>query len=409
MAYTAVKGGSDAIVAAEKLIQQPQIAPGEAEIALEQIAHQMPAAVDKVMSEGGLYAPGLAAMAIRQVEGDLFEAAFMLRAYRSTLPRFGYSLPTRGDEMRVVRRISSSFRDIPGGQLLGRTRDYTQRLLNVGEFGAFENSAVGALNGNGTANGAAREQLPNGSHDANAGNGAAPGLPTHFPKVADVMRAMGIMASRPSDNGHAGEIPVTEPDDITRESMRFPVSRTAWLQALARGESGALVCLAYSSMRGYGGKGDHGTIAELRVGDLPLTVTHPLTGQPVTIGHYRATEVEMTGREHRRRSSEAKLDRYGLSYGLVFGQHERKAIAMALLDSTLMEQAPIEGQAAPANDQEMVLYHLDGIESFGFVEHLKLPHFVTFGSGLQLMIEQATSASAAAMNEPVAQDGTATA
>jgi alpha-D-ribose 1-methylphosphonate 5-triphosphate synthase subunit PhnI len=32
----------------------------------------------------------------------------------------------------------------------------------------------------------------------------------------------------------------------------------------------------------------------------------------------------------------------------------------------------------------MVLYNTDGIESFGFVEHLKLPHFVTFGSGLEV-------------------------
>ena len=172
-----------------------------------------------------------------------------------------------------------------------------------------------------------------------------------------------------------------EPPDLTRESMRFPVSRPAWLQALARGESGALVCLAYSSLRGYGGKADHGTVAELRVGDLPLRVLHPLTGAPVTIGWFGATEVEMVG-------GEKKHTGYGLSYGLVFGQHERKAIAMALLDSSLQAAAPEEGEPAPANDQEMVLSHIDGIESFGFVEHLKLPHFVTFGSSLQMTAEQ---------------------
>jgi alpha-D-ribose 1-methylphosphonate 5-triphosphate synthase subunit PhnI len=176
-----------------------------------------------------------------------------------------------------------------------------------------------------------------------------------------------------------------EPDDITRESMRFPVSRSAWLQAMARGESGALVALAYSGMRGYGG-GGHGTIAELRVGDLPLTVTHPLTGEPVTIGHYRATEVEMTGPEGPSEKT-AHAGGYGLSYGLVFGQNERKAISMALLDSSLQSKWTGEGNPPPANDQEMVLYHTDGIESFGFVEHLKLPHFVTFGSGLQLKLE----------------------
>lgn len=370
MAYTAVRGGADAIAAAEKLIQEPLIAAGERLLDLGQVERQLTAAVDKVMGEGGLYAPELAALAVKQVEGDLFEASFMLRAYRSTLPRFGYSLPAHGSQMRVMRRISSSFRDIPGGQLLGRTRDYTQRLLNIGELAQARNGHNGVHS-----NGSATE-----TH-AGEPNGDGAGAPSHFPKVADVMRAMGIMNAAPDDDVQQ------EPDDITRDSMRFPVSRTAWLQALARGESGAMVCLAYSGMRGYGG-GGHGTIAELRVGDLPLRVMHPLTGEPVTIGQYRVTEVEMTGQVKAPRSSGTTSGGYGLSYGLVFGQHERKAIAMAQLDSSLQAKAPVEGDPAPSNDQEMVLYHIDGIESFGFVEHLKLPHFVTFGSGLQLKLER---------------------
>lgn len=372
MAYTAVKGGANAIVAAEKLIREPLIADGERALELGQIGSQLTSAVDKVMGEGGLYAPELAALAVRQVEGDLFEASFMLRAYRSTLPRFGYSLPAHGSQMRVMRRISSTFRDIPGGQLLGRTRDYTQRLLNMDELGQSRNGHNGVHANGSTAETGEGVSEPN-------GNGTA--APSHFPKVADVMRAMGIMNTIVDDGVQQ------EPDDITRDSMRFPVSRTAWLQALARGESGAMVCLAYSGMRGYGG-GGHGTIAELRVGDLPLRMTHPLTGEPVTIGQYRVTEVEMTGQEKAPRGSRAKTGGYGLSYGLVFGQHERKAIAMAQLDSSLQAKAPVEGDPAPSNDQEMVLYHIDGIESFGFVEHLKLPHFVTFGSSLQLKLER---------------------
>src|SRR5262249_58831843 len=78
----------------------------------------------------GLYDTTLAALAIKQAEGDLLEAAFLVRAYRSTLPRLGYSYAVNGSEMFVLRRISSVFRDLPGGQLLGLTRDYTQRLLN---------------------------------------------------------------------------------------------------------------------------------------------------------------------------------------------------------------------------------------------------------------------------------------
>ena len=102
--------GLEAITAAERLVQHPPLARDEAALDTRQLEHQLNQAVDKVMGEGGLYSPELAALALKQAEGDLFEAAFLLRAYRSTLPRFGYSLPTRGDRMQVVRRISSAFK-----------------------------------------------------------------------------------------------------------------------------------------------------------------------------------------------------------------------------------------------------------------------------------------------------------
>jgi alpha-D-ribose 1-methylphosphonate 5-triphosphate synthase subunit PhnI len=357
MAYTSVKGGAEAILAAERLIRQLPIESDEALLELRQVRNQLRAAVDQVMGEGGLYDPDLAALAFRQAEGDMAEASFMLRAYRSTLPRFGYSLPVDGNAMRVVRRISSTFRDVPGGQLLGRTRDYTQRLLDLESGTSDRHAAV---------------------ESADPAGGEAVPLPwnDHPMKVSDAMRAMRLIGPLPDRD------PGEEPDDITRHSMRFPVSRPAWLQGLARGETGALVCLAYSSMRGYGG-GAHGTIAELRVGDLPVRVTHPLTGKPLTIGRARVTECEMTGGE-KKKGAPAGTPRYGLSYGIVFGQNERKAISMSLLDSALMASQANGANAAPANDQEMVLYNTDGIESFGFVEHLKLPHFVTFGSGLEV-------------------------
>jgi alpha-D-ribose 1-methylphosphonate 5-triphosphate synthase subunit PhnI len=333
MGYTSVKGGADAIAAAERLIQELPLEAGEQLLELRQVRNQLRAAVDQAMGEGGLYAPDLAALAVKQAEGDMAEASFMVRAYRSTLPRLGYAKPVTGTEMLVERRISSSFRDIPGGQLLGRTRDYTQRLLDLDRETSDPNRT-----GEQTAEATEPETWDG-----------------FLPKVSDAMRAMGLMKEfvvAESDQ---------EPDDITRHSMRFPVSRPAWLQALARSETGALVCLAYSSMRGYGG-GDHGTIAELRVGDLPLRVEHPLTGGTMTVGHYRVTECEMTGKE---RPAEGEKAKYGLSYGLVFGQNERKAISMSLLDSALMIGADGEGNPAPANDQEMVLYNSDGVESFG--------------------------------------------
>lgn len=368
MGYTSVKGGAEAIAAAERLIQHLEMDDGEQRLELRQIRNQLRAAVDQVMGEGGLYAPDLAALALKQAEGDMAEASFMVRSYRSTLPRIGYSLPIGGAGMWVERRISSTFRDVPGGQLLGRTRDYTQRLLDL------DGDDEPAL---------AHQDAP--SDDT-------PDWDPHPQKVSATMRAMGLMPDRAANGS------TTDPDDITRESMRFPVSRSAWLQALSRSETGALVALAYSSLRGYGAS-DHGTIAELRVGTVPLRFTHPCTGDALTVGGVRVTECEMTGPQKARPGeSRQGPPAYDLSYGMVFGQNERKAISMSILDSTLMAGARLreEGNPAPANDQEMVLYSADGIESFGFVEHLKLPHFVTFGSGVAV-----GEMGAAAVAEPV--------
>ena len=100
------------------------------ELSLAQIREQMPLAVSRVMSEGSLYDPQLAALALKQAAGDAIEAVFLLRAYRTTLSRFGYTQPLDTGRMRLQRRISSTFKDVPGGQILGPTYDYTQRLLD---------------------------------------------------------------------------------------------------------------------------------------------------------------------------------------------------------------------------------------------------------------------------------------
>lgn len=366
MAYTAVKGGLDAIAAAETLVhgearngqEHRDRAPGDGLRLL----------VDQVMGEGGLYAPDLAALAIQQVEGDPIEASFLLRAYRSTLPRIGYSLPVPAAALRVRRRISSAFKDIPGGQLLGRTRDYTQRLLDIDPPRAAEPVLVAAANGH--LNGADLS-----------------GLRTRpaFPKVVDNLRDEGLVAPVPEPS--PGD---PEPFDITREAPRYPAPRSARLQALARGETGFMVGMAYSVMRGFGA--GHPTIAELRVGDLPVQITHPITGDPVTVGSVAITEVE--GVSHAAtgvggsgaagiggNQEEQHPDAFTFGYGVVYGQNERKAIAMSILDLALS----IPGNEGPAADEEFVLQHCDALESSGFVEHLKLPHYVTFQSQLDRM------------------------
>jgi alpha-D-ribose 1-methylphosphonate 5-triphosphate synthase subunit PhnI len=40
---------------------------------------------------------------------------------------------------------------------------------------------------------------------------------------------------------------------------------------------------------------------------------------------------------------------------------------------------------APAQDEEFVLSHSDNVQATGFVEHLKLPHYVDFQSELVLL------------------------
>lgn len=373
MGYTAVKGGLDAILAAEALI-----ARRDGRLTPAQVAGGARLLIDQVMGEGGLYAPELAALAIAQAEGDPIEAAFLLRAYRSTLPRLGYTLPADGRRMRVLRRISASFKEVPGGQVLGRTRDYTQRLLDV-DAGPGAGGDPGSLSvfseGEGEESGPTSPSLQPAIGTRNAE--LAPD-PPEFPRVTDELRAEGLVR-RPSS-------PAAEPFDITRAALRFPAPRSARLQALARGETGFMVAVAYSAMRGFGAA--HPTPAELRHGELPVQVRHPLTGDAVSLGTISLTEVEMinhtsggmggptivTGAA----GDEAPAARFDLGYGVAFGQHERKALAMGMLDLSLS----IPGNSGPAADEEFVLYHCDALESSGFVEHVKLPHYVTFQSAL---------------------------
>ena len=345
MGYTAMRGGLAAIEAAEALVAA-RTRTGDGRTAdPSEVRGKMSLGVDRVMGEGGLYDPAAAAVALVQTEGDMHEASFVIRAYRSTLPRLGYSLPADTGEMRVLRRITPAFQDVPGGQLLGATRDFTQRLLDWRLADGVEAEGVAA---------------------ANEAPMADP--PPQFERIADLLRAEGLLPeAAPLGN---------EPDDITRDPIYFPASRSARLQSLARGETGSMVAFAYSTMRGYGALA-HGTVAELRTGRIPLRIAHPYTGKPVQVGEVHVTEAEeFTISPHR--SPDADVEQFALGYGLVFGQNERKAIAMAILDRHLEE-----GGGAVASDQEFVLMHIDGVEATGFVEHLKLPHYVEFQSILQ--------------------------
>jgi len=357
MAYVAVKGGKKAIDEAEKLLTYYRYKGGSAPIRVKQILDQMRMAVDQVMSEGSLYAPELAALALKQAEGDTLEASFLLRAFRSTLPRNHYSIPVDTTQLKIIRRISAAFKDIPGGQYLGPTRDYTKRLLDLKLLEEDEQDIKDFM----------AEYLPEVLDEK-------PELLPTFPKVIDLLRQEGLLEA----SEQKGCLETKNIDDITRQSLRFPASRAMRLQTLARGETGSMMALAYSSMRGYGAI--HPTLGELKVGYVDVTILHPLVkGETITIGEVLVTEAELIAcMKDKGRDSKPQ---FTLGYGMCFGHNEVKAIAMSTLDRAMVSENP----QAPAEDEEFVLYHIDGIEASGFVSHWKLPHYVDFQADLNRM------------------------
>ena len=344
MAYVAVTGGKEAIEHANNLIKYYRIKNGN-DLTVNMIKNQMRGLVDRVMSEGGLYSEDLAALSIKQSEGNVEESVFLLRAFRSTLPRKYYSNTVETENMKIIRRISAAFKDIPGGQLLGPTYDYSHRLL---DFDLVEEKNCETWIRN------LKQEVKENYIDEDI----------KYSKISNILREEGLIK-----NYKALEF---EPFDITRDKICFPLPRSGRLQMLSRGESGAITAIGYSSLRGYGGN-IHPTVAELRVGDIEIDIPYPLDeSENYYLGDMRVTEVENIFPEDDGEDIEFKL-----GYGLVMGQNETKAIAMSVLDRNL----DIPGDS-PAQDEEFVLYHIDSIESSGFISHLKLPHYVTFQSKL---------------------------
>lgn len=374
MGYVAIKGGAQAINAAAAAVEAQRTSEAEAgqPLTLATIENQLRLLTSRVISEGGLYHPRLAALAIKQSLGDTLEAAFALRAYRSTKPRLLDTPLQDSASMRLIRRISSAFKDIPGGQMLGPTPDYALRLMRLDladetpeAFRAVAQSFMQKGSPPGLPSG-----LPPPADEA---------LPDSFPKVLDALRSEGLLAPCVPDQQGAF--------DITREPLVFPVARSAALATMARAETGSLLAIAYSSMRGYGDV--HPTIAELRVGYLPVMLAHPITGELFEAGEVLMTECEVVAMfEDTSRDGEGEGDDEGksaptftLGYGACFGHNEVKAIAMAILDRAL-QKGMRDGPENPSEDAEFVLLHVDGVDSMGFASHYKMPHYVTFQSDM---------------------------
>lgn len=359
MAYVAVKGGTEAIEASIKRLKFERIHSQEL-LDVQTIMATMRGMVDQVMSESSLYSEFLAALAIKQSEGNMEEAVFLLRAHRSTLPRLYYTRVVETDRMAVERRISASFKDIPGGQILGASYDYTHRLM---DFELIDESASSMQ--------AWLEQYLDEEVPATEGADL-----TSLPKVVDYLRKEKLFAEVTENN--------SEPIDVTKRSLQFPTTRGERLQVLTRGQTGAVTSLGYAAIRGYGAV--HPTVGELRVGKVPLTIAHPTDStddidNDYYIGEIKVTEVESFVPITIQKENNREELEFEIGYGICYGQNETKAIAMSILDQSL----EFGSKGYPTQDEEFVLLHIDSVESSGFISHLKLPHYVTFQSKLDNM------------------------
>ena len=372
MGYVAVKGGTQAIEESIKRLKYERLKKGLV-LDCHEIESGMRCLIDQVMSESSLYSETLAAISIKQAEGSPEEAVFLLRAYRSTLPRKHYSRTVHTEDMLVERRISASFKEIPGGQILGAAYDYTHRLI---DFDLIEETDEDAINW--------VREFNKESEASNEKTDLA-----NLPKVLDYLREEGLIPACANDD--------REPDDVTKESVQFPTSRSERLQILTSGQTGAVTSLGYAALRSFGAL--HPNVGELRIGNLPVYVDNPFNEQNESenegdgedenkderkdkdayyIGEIKVTEVETLFPISAQKGNGQRVIEFGLGYGICYGQNETKAIAMSILDRCL----EIGGTEYPSHNEEFVLLHIDSVESTGFISHLKLPHYVTFQSEL---------------------------
>jgi alpha-D-ribose 1-methylphosphonate 5-triphosphate synthase subunit PhnI len=337
MGYVAIKGGEEAISNSlafydEEIQSCQNIEPSFVENALRY-------GVDKVMSEGSLYSKKLASIAILKSGGDLLNASFFLRAHRSSCARAGIAKTIFTDDMRVARRISSAFKDIKGGQILGASNDYEVKLI-----------LKKAVN----------KTVWNEYKDED----------TFVQSALKPLRDANMVKTLPKDE---------KISDITRVFPNAPYPRSAVMQVMARGESGSMLGFAYTSMRGYGDI--HPTIGDLRLGSCEVRFIHPFTKNEVKIGEIDLTACEVAATFEKQSDGSTKLT---TGFGCCFGFNETKAISMSILDTTLYNKSHTIGQGGIADNFEMIVHHIDGIESQGFTNHYKLPHYVTFQADLQV-------------------------
>jgi alpha-D-ribose 1-methylphosphonate 5-triphosphate synthase subunit PhnI len=336
MAYVATRGGERAIEQSERLFRAEMGAITPERVA--EIRAAMPYLVDRVMGEASLYDEDFAALALAQTGGELYEAILLLRAWRTTQPRLAVAAPVTQESLFTHRRISAAFKDIPGGQLLGPTLDYSHRIMETSVLAGAQFTPT---------------PVDPALHPA----------PAEQPSVAAWLAQNDLLAPPPTDATTGNDIP-----DVTREPLLFPAKRAHTLQSLARAETGGVLALGYAAQRGYGQA--HPTVNELRLAEAEIVVTHP-RGTHFSAGRLKVSQAEVvskTGGE------------LGIGFSATMGWNEVKVIAAATLD--LNAKGAAKGAAT---EEEFFLYHTEGVESSGFCIHFKLPHYVTFQSSLDAM------------------------
>ncbi len=350
MAYVATRGGERAIEQSERLFREEMGSFDASRV--KEIKTSMPYLIDRVMGEASLYDEDLAALALAQTGGELYEAVLLLRAWRTTQPRLTVAAPIEQERLFTHRRISAAFKDIPGGQVLGPTLDYAHRLL-------------------------ATEVLEGETCEPKTVDKADVPAPAYLPSVSAWQAENDLLDAPAPDQTTGNDIP-----DLTREPLLFPPERAHTLQSLARAETGGVLALGYAAMRGYGQA--HPTVNELRLAEAEIEVKHP-DGRSFSAGRVKVSQAEVVDK---------KGEKLGIGYAATFGWNEVKCISAATLD--LNSPGAEKGSAT---EEEFFLYHTEGVESSGFCIHFKLPHYVTFQSSLDAM-RDAKAKKSAAKNAP---------
>ena len=352
MAYVATRGGEKAIEQSERLFRQ-ELGPID-RTRVDEVRQSLPYLVDRVMGEASLYDEDLAALALAQTGGELYEAVLLLRAWRTTQPRLQVAVPIEQETLFTHRRISAAFKDIPGGQVLGPTLDYAHRIL-------------------------ATEVLQGESFVPDPVDPADTPAPA-YPSGVSAWQAENDLLDLPeADPTKGNDIP-----DLTREPLLFPSKRAHTLQSLARAETGGVLALGYAAMRGYGQA--HPTVNELRLAEAEIVVNHP-DGRSFSAGRVKVSQAEVVDK---------KGEKLGIGFAATLGWNEVKCIAAATLDLN----SP-DAQKGTPTEEEFFLYHTEGVESSGFCIHFKLPHYVTFQSSLDAMRDaKAKKATARTQTEP---------